>query len=184
MIVYRTENKVNGKFYYGVTNGNNTKYLGSGKILNAAIEKYGEENFIRRTIMEFDTAEEAYEFEALIVDQDLVDRDDCYNIKLGGYGGWTTFHSFLGKEHTEESKKKMSDSLKSNTIISNGTFKGKSHSKESKKKMSKNRKGRFTSGDNSRAVRVTVYGQEYDTIKEAMEATGHSFYKIKQLTAK
>ena len=35
--------------------------------------------------MGFETAEEAYAFEAVIVDQDFVDRDDCYNISLGGH---------------------------------------------------------------------------------------------------
>ena len=86
-LVYRTENKINGKFYYGVTNGNNPSYLGSGIILKKAIKKYGRNNFIRRTVIEFDTIEEAYEFEKLIVDQDFVDRDDCYNSCIGGIGG-------------------------------------------------------------------------------------------------
>ena len=84
MIVYRTENKINGKFYYGVTNGNNPSYIGSGKNITRAINKYGKENFVRRTIMEFETEDEAYAFEALIVDELLLSNPDCYNITLGG----------------------------------------------------------------------------------------------------
>ena len=87
MIVYRTENKVNGKFYYGVHQGDNPKYLGSGVALKNAIKKYGRKNFIRRTIMKFDTAEEAYAFEALMVDDALLNDPNCYNSCLGGVGG-------------------------------------------------------------------------------------------------
>ena len=84
-IVYRTENLINGNFYYGVHNSDkNDGYLGSGKRLRWAIEKYGKENFIRRVVRKFLTAEDAYEFEALIVDQDFVERDDCYNLMPGG----------------------------------------------------------------------------------------------------
>ena len=55
-----------------------------GVRLNKAIKHYGKENFVRRTIMEFETEEEAYAFEALIVDKNLVKREDCYNLTEGG----------------------------------------------------------------------------------------------------
>lgn len=55
MIVYRTENKITGKFYYGVHNNTRERYLGSGELLKKAIEKHGRDNFVRRTVMEFDT---------------------------------------------------------------------------------------------------------------------------------
>ena len=103
MIVYRTENKVNGKFYYGVHNGTNDNYLGSGKLLKWAISKYGRENFIRRTIKEFDTADEAYAFERLLVDSDFVNRDDCYNVTEGGNKPPTN------TGHSEETKRKIGD---------------------------------------------------------------------------
>lgn len=82
--VYRIENTINGKFYYGVQRINNKHYFGGGKYLKKAISKYGKNNFIKRTIMEFETAREAYNLESLIVDQDLVNRSDCYNASLGG----------------------------------------------------------------------------------------------------
>ena len=109
MKVYRTENKVNGNFYYGVTNGNNPDYLGGGKLLLKAIKKYGRSNFVMRTVKEFDNIEDCFNLEKLIVDQDLVDRDDCYNLKLGGEGG--TGNTFwIGRKHTDETRKKMSKS--------------------------------------------------------------------------
>lgn len=142
-IVYRTENVVNNKFYYGVhKTEDNTKfdgYLGSGKLLNKAINKYGEENFIRRTIMEFDNKEDAFELEKLIVDEDFVTRDDCYNLTLGGNGGWMHMDykkdhkGFKGKKHTEEWKRNMSDIAKKR--------KRKPHSEETKAKIRAATKG-------------------------------------------
>lgn len=52
--VYKTTNKVNGKFYIGRHSTNNLDdgYLGSGKHLLLALKKYGKENF-KRDILEF-----------------------------------------------------------------------------------------------------------------------------------
>ena len=103
-IVYRTENKINGNFYYGVTDQiskSRRYYLGSGSVLKSAILKYGRDNFVRRAIAEFDTIEEAFALEELIVDQDFVNRRDCYNVQPGGIGG--------GIPHTEKAKKSISE---------------------------------------------------------------------------
>lgn len=85
-IVYKTTNVINRKFYVGVHNGKNDDYLGSGKLIKSAIEKYGRENFIRETILSCETSEEAYELEALIVDEEFTARKDTYNLCYGGYG--------------------------------------------------------------------------------------------------
>ena len=48
-ILYKTINKINGKFYYGIyeTLDYDDSYLGSGKGIIRAIEKHGKDNFIR-----------------------------------------------------------------------------------------------------------------------------------------
>lgn len=53
-ILYETINLVNKKFYIGQHSTDNVEdgYLGSGKQLHRAIEKYGEQNF-RRRILKF-----------------------------------------------------------------------------------------------------------------------------------
>ena len=62
--VYLTENLVNGKKYIGqTTKDQNINYLGSGKYLLRAIEKYGKENFKRSILAYADTKEQLNELE-------------------------------------------------------------------------------------------------------------------------
>jgi len=51
MVIYKTTNKLNGKWYIGKDANNRTHYLGSGKAITAAIKKYGPSNF-EKTILE------------------------------------------------------------------------------------------------------------------------------------
>lgn len=77
--VYITTNIINNKKYIGVHNTNdiNDGYIGSGKLLQKAIEKYGKENFVREIIKFFDTKEEAFEFESFLVNEQIV-NDEQY----------------------------------------------------------------------------------------------------------
>ena len=84
---YKITNNLNGHFYYGVHNTNdlNDGYMGSGTRLHYAYKKYGIENFTKEILKFFDTSKEAFEYEAEIVNEELINNPDCYNIKLGGY---------------------------------------------------------------------------------------------------
>lgn len=84
---YLTRNKVNNKIYFGKhsTVNVNDGYLGSGKLLTAAINKYGKENFEVVDRWFFDTEDEAYEYEEEIVNGAFLSRSDVYNLQLGGY---------------------------------------------------------------------------------------------------
>ena len=62
--------------------------MGSGKLLEHAIEKYGRSNFSRETLYTYGTTEEAYAKEAELVTEDVVKDNMSYNIMLGGQGGW------------------------------------------------------------------------------------------------
>ncbi len=100
-IVYITTNIVNKKIYIGV---HKTKtpydfdgYLGNGvkttdrstyryskTPFEAAVNKYGPDKFIRKTIRVFDTLEDALDLERWLVDEEFISRKDTYNIALGG----------------------------------------------------------------------------------------------------
>ena len=51
MVIYKTTNLLNGKFYIGKDEKNNPEYLGSGKILKQSISKHGVEQF-KKEILE------------------------------------------------------------------------------------------------------------------------------------
>ena len=86
---YKITNLINNHFYYGVHNTNNINdgYMGSGKRLHYAYEKYGIENFEKEILKYFDTAKDAFEYEAEYVIEDLVKDPNCYNLVNGGKTG-------------------------------------------------------------------------------------------------
>jgi group I intron endonuclease len=145
-ILYQTTNKINSKIYIGVHKLADTycskNYLGSGKRIKLAVEKYGKENFTRITLAEFSSAEEAYVAESEMVNEEFAKRSDTYNIKMGGKGG-------TGIVHTTESKEKMSIASK-----------GKVMSQESRIKMSAAKKGRIVSDESRAKISAAMKGNK------------------------
>ena len=88
--VYKTTNQVNGKFYIGShkTKNPNDDYLGSGKYLKYAIEKYGRDNFVKEVLFVFDNPTDMYAKEAELVNIDFIAETNTYNLKQGGFGGF------------------------------------------------------------------------------------------------
>lgn len=88
MIVYKTTNTVNGKIYVGQDSNNNPNYLGSGKLLKKAIEKYGKEFFIKEALEECADKNELNEQEIFWISSlNSTDRKVGYNISNGGDEG-------------------------------------------------------------------------------------------------
>lgn len=158
-IIYKTRNLINERYYIGyhVTDDINDDYLGSGKLLKKAIEKYGRKNFEKEILYIFPTREEAFIKELEMVSQEIVDDKKSYNLKIGGDGGWDYIneklkndssykdwfyknHSFLIKKLHEQGKLKgwsyYNEFIKLNQL-SNG-FKDKHHTDKSKQKISEN----------------------------------------------
>lgn len=103
-IVYETTNLINNKIYIGIHKTRNPevfdKYLGNGVIstqpytymyaktaFQAAVKKYGPKNFLRKTLAVFDTLEEASDLEEKLVNEKFLEREDVYNMILGGIAG-------------------------------------------------------------------------------------------------
>ena len=73
------------------------EYLGSGKHLLSAIKKYGAENFHRETIGFFYTRDAVVAAESKMVDEDLVNDPQSYNMVVGG--GNPPRNILRGKDH-------------------------------------------------------------------------------------
>jgi len=88
--LYKITNLVNTKIYVGVHKTSNLEdgYMGSGKVINRAIEKHGIENFQKDVLEFFETAEAMYAREKEIVTDEFLLREDVYNLRRGGNGGF------------------------------------------------------------------------------------------------
>ena len=159
-LIYKVTNNINGKIYIGShkTKNVNDGYMGSGKYLTRAYIKHGIENFTKEILFVYDNAKEMYAKEAELVNDQFLLREDVYNLKVGGFGGFDYINSNKlnlvnqikatlaaqkankgrpGKPMSEEHKRRLAEINKNKP----GTFLGKTHTVETIQKMKKMRKG-------------------------------------------
>lgn len=107
--IYKTTNTVNGKIYIGKHQTQNLEdgYLGSGKLLRQAIDKYGVENFRKEILFVFDNEADMNDKEAELVTEEFVLQESNYNLCVGGRGGWS-YVNREGLNLSDSSKEKMS----------------------------------------------------------------------------
>lgn len=89
--IYITTNLINNKKYIGMHKGKvEDDYLGSGKLILRAIDKYGKANFKREILSFADSKEELETLEKhFIKEYNATKNKDYYNIHVGGSGGNT-----------------------------------------------------------------------------------------------
>jgi group I intron endonuclease len=104
MIIYKTTNIINGKYYVGKDINNSESYLGSGVLLKRAIKKYGKENFIKEVLEHCKTLDILEEREKFWI-KELDSIKLGYNLTEGGTGG-DTFTNNDSKEEIREKLKK------------------------------------------------------------------------------
>lgn len=184
-LVYRITNLINGKIYVGKhqTDNINDGYLGSGIRIRHAMKKYGYENFKKEILFECSSKNEMDAKEAEIVNEDFLNRNDTYNLKIGGDGGFDFINSnginnkannfILGNKAW---RKIMSDnpsirveiakrSKESHRLhpekyprINPFAFKNKHHTKETKQKISEKNK-RLVGNLNGSYGKVWIYNE-------------------------
>jgi len=178
--LYQITNIVNNKIYVGVhkTEDMNDGYMGSGKVIKQAIEKYGIDNFRKNILETFEDSKSMYAREKEIVTNDFIMREDVYNLRRGGFGGFDFINSnpelFLTEKrlnslmsqqealkhwkikynNDENFRKKTQETLEKATEIRkknnpNGTWYGKKHKNETRKKMSESHVGKHEGNKNS-----------------------------------
>lgn len=171
-LVYKITNVINCKSYIGChqTKNKNDGYMGSGKLIIRAINKYGIENFTKEIMFECTSKEEMFAKER----ESVTLGKHSYNLKLGGEGGFSYINANGLSDHASNSKiansrfltllkdrewraswvdavkhgSKNSSAVKAHIaqlkINHPAPFKGKLHSDETKSVMSEKAKARTT----------------------------------------
>jgi group I intron endonuclease len=120
MIIYRTTNLINQKFYIGKDTHNNPNYYGSGKKMKLAIKKYGKENFKKEILEICETKEQLNEREKYWIEK-LNAINEGYNISLGGDGGDTISNNpkkhEIAKIHSEKMKMEKFNKKKGTKVV-------------------------------------------------------------------
>ena len=174
--IYKTTNTVNNKIYVGQRKSDvflNEKYLGSGKVLLQAVEKYGKECFTVELIDTAETLEELGEKERYWIKTLQSQNPDIgYNISPGGVHVPIEGkqNGFFGKHHSEETKQLLRDKAALRPAMSQETRdkiaeknRGSHRSEETRKKMGNLQRGRkaYTDG-----VIVKYFFPDRDTIPD------------------
>ena len=153
-IIYKITNIINDHIYVGYHSTDNVddNYMGSGKRLGHAIDKYGIQNFKKEILHIFDNKQDALKMEKEIVNEAFVLREDTYNLKIGGEGGWdhtweiNTRPEIVAIRSEGQRKAVKEGRLKTfkdwtpeqRSKYAALGFKGKTHSAETKAKISEN----------------------------------------------
>jgi len=192
--IYKITNKINSKIYIGKHSTHNIddEYMGSGKNIILAIEKYGIENFQKEILEFFDSAEAALLKESEIVNEEFLKREDVYNTALGGsWGSW--HHVNTNPEIKEKLKKSRSNNMieVNKRLWNDPTFvqrqreklasqnrervknqdyagpwnKGKKTPDETRQKISKARKGKFVGEKSPMLGRIWMTNLELKKMK-------------------
>jgi group I intron endonuclease len=163
--IYLITNLLNSKQYVGVTKFSLEErflqHTKRGFFLTEAIQKYGEQKFSIKLIEEVKIPEQAYELEIFYIKEYNTKAPNGYNLTDGGDGifGWQPTDEYrqecsertkqlhknkkigmYGKNHTEKTKEKMSQSAKGNQNCL-----GRILSEETKLKISASHKGKILS---------------------------------------
>lgn len=125
--VYKTVNVINGKEYVGFHKIENLNsilytesengsifsdgYMGSGKLMKRALQKYGPLNMRQSLLLVTEDKDEAEFYEREVVNEDWVNRDDTYNISLGGNTAilFGDNNGFFGEKHSKETIAKIQE---------------------------------------------------------------------------
>lgn len=101
--IYKITNLLNSKIYIGYhfsIDIEKDKYMGSGKLIQKAIKKYGKHNFKREILHSVETLVEALEIERNLVNLDFVQNEMTYNCVIGGRVG-NRFYYNEGSVHNK-----------------------------------------------------------------------------------
>ena len=177
--IYLITNLKNQKQYVGITKFSIeerfSQHVKRGFLLTEAIKKYGEEKFSTELIEEVESDERAYELEMLYIQKYKTKVPNGYNLTDGGDGifGWEADEKYrqecservkllhqekkvgmYGKNHSEETKRKMSEAAKGK---SKPWLIGRKISEDTKEKLRQINLGRTLSEETRKRISQNHY---------------------------
>ena len=202
MYIYCITNMINNKMYVGKMSKSVNKsksYLGSGVVINKAIQKYGKESFIKEILEENVKPEELSIREIFWIEKLNTKLPNGYNLTDGGEGtaGYKKTRiqienhrkAIIGKKASEETKRKISNAHvgKRKTEvhaknISKG-LKGRKLSQDHIKKVSEANKGKKISEEHKKMISDFHKGRlTSEETKVKMSLANKAKVKIQQLS--
>lgn len=186
--IYRIKNIINNRVYIGRTENHRKRFVGHqsklrtnshpNKDMQKDYSEFGNDIFEYEILDKSECYDTILELEEYYID---LNKNNKYNIMGGGKKGLPReIHPMLGKTHSDETREKISNSIKGKMSGELNGFYGKEHTIETKKTISNSRVGKAIGAENGFSKKVYVYGNVYDTVKEGIEASGftrYTFYK-------
>lgn len=112
MIIYKTTNLINGKYYIGKDKYNNPSYLGSGVVFQKALKKYGKSNFRKEILEECSSFDELNQKEIYWIKKlNATNKKIGYNVAIGGTGGYDKISQSI-REHWKTRSRIVSQKTK------------------------------------------------------------------------
>lgn len=194
--IYKITNKINGKCYIGQSNDikrrwkeHRSKYSWkTNHVIYRAFKKYGFENFTFEIVEECEI-ELLSEKEIYYISK-FNTYNDGYNETAGGEG-------ISGFNHSEETKRKLSEKLSGEKHPNYGKpmsedqkklrsdiFKGRVFSEETIDKMREAKIGVYDRGNHPKAKMVECGGEVFECVKDCADTIGESYSKIKNWLSK
>ena len=162
--VYKTTNTANGKYYIGVHEGElDDLYLGSGKLLKRALQKFGRKFFKKEILKICQSREEAYAVEKELVNEELLRDPNCYNLIPGGDGGDTVkflYRECASIESQDSDKLDFAEKTKQRMKRLHDSNRGKPLSEEAKRKVSEYHLGRKRPKSTGKKISQALTGKE------------------------
>lgn len=208
-VIYKITNLLNNKIYIGKHSCEilNDDYMGSGKLIKRAINKYGLDNFKKEILYIFENYKDVYKKEKEIVNKYFVDRKDTYNLIEGG-DPFDSINSnvelrkkknkkaaismnrknWKDPEFRERNRKRMveqSKRLHAEGVIKAPDWTGKKHKEESKRKIGEknsiNQKGEKNSQFGTCWIYHTQFGNKKIKKEELDNYIGDGWIKGRKM---
>jgi len=182
-VIYKTTNLINNKIYIGkriFTKDKflKNKYYGSGKLLKEAINKYGLDSFGREILEEVDNEilEEREIYWIKFYNSNNLEIG--YNLTIGGN---SRYGRKIGNM-SDDTKKKISVSVSKYLKENRHPFQDKNHSDETKEKIRNSLKSRKLTDDHIKKLADGHRGLKYNKPEKVNRVKIDQRIKIKQLS--